>query len=437
MGTHYRLGGFFALALAVFPAAASDADSQPPGSRELTAQLQEFRHWSGEGMSAYKAGDFAQAIADFRTASAFNPAHPEIWIMLARSAARAGLSRAALESLSRYAQFGLVANPHTDPALATLANAPGFGAVEKRLELNAAPIGSPEPVFTAPNSPLLVEKIEFDAKGNILLGTVHQPGVYRVAGAGLETFSPPGALTGIFGMQADPVRGDLWVVTAAAAQVPKPAYAEPELVRLDLATGAVKSRFVLKAAGAHQWGDVAIAGDGTVYASDGLSGEIWRLKPNSAALDLFVGAGAMRSPQGMVVTPGQDRLMVADYSTGFHVFDRGTAADHLFPVPAELSLVGTDGIATDGRTIIYAVQNGVTPQRLIELTLDQGWTRVAKSRVLAANLPVLDQPTSAILRGSYLYFIATSQWSEFDDDGALTAGPRKPALICKLPIPQR
>jgi hypothetical protein len=407
------------------------------GQANTITPLQEFRRARSDGVSAYQTGNFAKAETIFLAAAAIYPTHPGILILLARAAVQTKQIDVALQTLQRYSSFGFTLDLDKDIVLKQLIGVPRFGLIEKRLKQNAEPVGATVRVFEAPNEPLLVEKIAFDQSGKLLIGAVHRAGVYRVSDGRLGLFSPPGALTGIFGMQTDPARNDLWVVTAAAPQVDNPAYPEPAIVRLDLTTGGLKERIPLKVPGAHQWGDVVVATDGTVYASDGLSGQIWRLEPSSHELKLFVDSGSIGSPQGMLVTPDQRRLIVADYSTGLHSIDRETGADTPLPLPSSLSLIGTDSLVANGAGKIYAVQNGVTPQRLLELTLDANWTHVERSRVLVANLSELDEPTGAVIRGGDLYFVASSQWSEFDDKGALITVHGRTALVDEVGISAR
>jgi hypothetical protein len=89
-----------------------------------------------------------------------------------------------------------------------------------------------------------------------------------------------------------------------------------------------------------------------------------------------------------------------------------------------------------GRTLI-AVQNGETrPNRVLALTMDPAWRRVTGWRVLAANLPELEQPSGGTVVGDDFVFVARSQWAAFDDDGTVTKSKLSPPLIVRLRLPK-
>ena len=135
----------------------------------------------------------------------------------------------------------------------------------------------------------------------------------------------------------------------------------------------------------------------------------------------------------MVATPDGKRLIVADYSSGLHVLDLASGAIAPMPVPADASLIGTDGLVRDGGDLI-AFQNGTNPQRVVRLRLDAAMTRVEHWTVLAANLPNLEEPTSGVVVGDDLVFVARSQWTDFKDDGSLRRTPPGPAVIARLKL---
>jgi hypothetical protein len=377
---------------------------------------------------ALKAHDYSAADARLGEALDHNPCHPGVLTVRAQVEVKRGRLDDAAATIARYAHYGFSLAP---AVAAKLAPALTGQRLLRELAANAAPVGAPEAVFRTEALPILVEKVVFGPDGEMILGTVHEPGLWRVRNGKLEPFSEKGAVAGVFGLEADPVRGDLWVASSAAPQVTGPAHTGSALVRIDLRTGRRKAAYPLPRGGPQQWGDLTVGPDGTVYAGDGLTGDIWRLKPGASALELLIAPGTMVSPQGMAVTPDGHRLIVADYTTGMHEIDLATRADRRLPGPPGLCLVGTDSLAHDGDRL-YAVQNGVFPERIVELTMSRDWRRVVRWRTLVANLQMLSEPTSGAVRGNDYYFVARSQWSDFSDDGALKTEHPEPAVIARI-----
>ena len=175
-------------------------------------------------------------------------------------------------------------------------------------------------------------------------------------------------------------------------------------------------------------GDVTLGPDGTVYVA---GGDLLQLRPGGAALEVLLPAGLMRSPQGMAVTPDGAALIVADYSSGLWRVDRASGAAVRLAAPPNASLIGIDGLISDGR-FLYALQNGVAPQRVMKLRPDAAWSRIEAVDLLAANLPQLDEPTTGLVRDGELVFVSRSQWSDFDGEGAPRSPEPEPALISRL-----
>jgi sugar lactone lactonase YvrE len=164
-----------------------------------------------------------------------------------------------------------------------------------------------------------------------------------------------------------------------------------------------------------------------------VTGELLVLKPDAVALEVLLPAGTLGSPQGMAVTPDGTALIVADYSSGLWRVDRATGVAIRLPQPAIDSLIGVDGLTTDGR-YLYGFQNGVAPQRVLKLTLDADWRRIVTVEILAANLPMIDEPTTGLVRNRELVFVSRSQWSDFGGDGAQTTAAPEPAIIARLTL---
>ena len=175
-------------------------------------------------------------------------------------------------------------------------------------------------------------------------------------------------------------------------------------------------------------GDVTLGPDGVVYVA---GGDLFQMKPGREALEVLLPAGQMRSPQGMAVTPDGAALIVADYSSGLWRVERASGAAVRLEAPANASLIGVDGLTSDGR-FLYALQNGTAPQRVLRLTPDADWSRIGAVEVLAANLPQIEEPTTGLVHDGELVFVSRSQWSDMDREGALRTPTPEPALISRL-----
>lgn len=394
-----------------------------------------FQRLRAEAVAAANADDLVTAAARLAEADARVPNHPGLMLMRARVAAAAGQPAEAIALAQRYADTGLSMNLGGDPALADLHDQPGFATLEATVEGNRAPVGADRlGALTTIWGDGLAESVARDgARRRWLVSMVRGRMILALDDAGAASlFLPPDPETGgVLGLVTDARAGVLWAATAPVPpathelpdELPKPGSA---LLKIDLASGRVLARYPAPAE--QMLGDVALGPDGVVYVA---GGDLFQLRPGSEALEVLLPAGQMRSPQGMAVTPDGAALVVADYSSGVWRVDRASGAAVRLPAPDNASLIGIDGLISDGR-FLYALQNGTAPQRVLRLTPDAGWTRLEAVEVLAANLPQIEEPTTGLVHEGELVFVSRSQWSDFDMVGALTTAEPEPALISRL-----
>ena len=404
-----------------------------------------FRRLRAEGVAAANADDLTGATRLLAEADARIPNHPGLMLMRARLAVGAGQPEAAMTHLNRYAGAGLVANLAGDRALSALTGHPDFDALTAVIEANRAPIGADRlSEVTRIDGSVIVESLVRDeARGRWLVSQVRGRTIVALADDGtVSDFLVLGAapdIGGVLGMAIDAEAGLLWAATSplrpavyglgADAVLPP-----PELLKIDLTTGTLLAHIAAPSGALERGlGDVVRAPDGTIHVADSVTGELLVVRPGTAALEVLLPAGTLGSPQGMAVTPDGAALIVADYSSGLWRVDRLTGAATRLPQPAIDSLIGVDGLTTDGR-FLYGFQNGVAPQRVLKFELDAGWTSILAVEVMAANLPMIDEPTTGLVRNRELVFVSRSQWSDFGGDGAQTTAAPAPAIIARLPL---
>lgn len=424
--------GLATLVVAGSPALAGD----PPAP---TGAVAEFRALRSQAVAAANAGDMTLAAARLAGADALITNHPGLMLLRARVAAAADQPVEAVAQLARYAGAGLTLDLDNDAALSALAGTSGYAAVAQRIADNRAPVGAERliPLATVPGAVLVESLVRDGRRDRWLVSQVAGRTVVALDDNGTitEFLMPDPRVSGVLGLALEPSGDTLWAATAALPPAthgqagPPPAAA---LLRIDVATGRVTATYPAPADGRDRtFGDLVRGPDGTVFVADATAGEVFRLRPGAAALEPLVGAGTFGSPQGMVVTPDGAALIVADYSSGLWRVDLHSGRATPLTAPADASLVGVDGLTTDGR-FLYAIQNGTAPQRILQLTPDTGWTRLTAVTTLAANLPALDEPTTGLVHHGRLVLISRSQWSDFADDGSLRSGPPAPARIVQL-----
>ncbi len=398
---------------------------------------------ASRALTAYGAGKYATAADLFRQALALRPNHPGLTYRLATASARAGHKDDAIKALQDYAAMGLKADIAGEQDFARLSGDPRFAALIAQFAENAKPRGTVAVVATIAEPQILAEGIAFDpVTQRIFVASVHKRKILAVdRGGHASDFVPTGSegLLGAFGLALDRARASLWVASSALSQAADVAPAEKGragLFEFSAADARLKKKVFVPADGnEHVLGDLIVLPSGEVLASDSTSPVVYRLPPGAGALEEFVRSDAFHSLQGLALSADGRKLAVADYSAGIHVIDVASRAQVLLPMPLHATLHGIDGLVRHGRDLI-GIQNGIDPQRIVLLRMNEAWTAIESVGVLAANLPEMDEPALATMAGGDLLVIGNGQWSRFADDGAVKGDrPFAPTRVVRLKLP--
>jgi sugar lactone lactonase YvrE len=179
--------------------------------------------------------------------------------------------------------------------------------------------------------------------------------------------------------------------------------------------------------------DLAVAADGRVYLNDGFNGRIWTLPPAGAALQVFLESEVFRGTQGLAPTPDGRALYVSDYS-GLYRVDVGSKRIARLAVPPGVALNGVDGLVWSGGSL-FAIQNGVEPNRVIRVDLASDGTTVTGAKILEMNHPAFDEPTLGVVVDGALYVSANSQGGKFrNEKKPIAPEEMRDAVVLKVPL---
>lgn len=234
--------------------------------------------------------------------------------------------------------------------------------------------------ISIPGDRLFTESLTSSRDGTVYVASYGIDGygartIYRASpgSAVAEVWIPPATdmSPGYLGVFADDSTNTLWACVLPERMAGGPQTAPSILRAFDLATGAIKASFPLPTSEAI-CNDIAIAGDGAVYATDTENMEVVRLRPGASALEVWSGSGAFGARGGILdgIAILGDRLFVNTLATNklfaVPIEPDGTAG----PVSAiELNrpILAPDGMRSFGQDLLLVESGG--PGRLSRVTL--------------------------------------------------------------------
>jgi sugar lactone lactonase YvrE len=340
-----------------------------------------------------------------------------------------------LRALEAYATLGLGKDLRADQRFSGYVQLPGFAAVISLLDSGSAPLVRSQTVATLADSTFWPEGMDYDSRtGRYYVASVRHRTIAEVEKGKVVRELWPRERAGIgavLGLRVDSNRGVLW---ATLAGIPQMAAFTPHdstiaaLVRVRLSDGSIERRWDLPPAPlGHVLGDLAVSPLGDVFVTDSNDPALYRLRPGSEILERIT-SPLFRSLQGVAPTPNGSIAYVADYSHGLLRVDlRSGDVTRLDDAPGSTSL-GCDGIAWH-RDAIVAVQNGVSPARVMRFVLDGAGRRIVRADVLDRNYKIADEPTIGTIVGDQFVYVANSQWDKYTGSGA-----RKPEKALTAPV---
>jgi sugar lactone lactonase YvrE len=298
-------------------------------------------------------------------------------------------------------------------------------------------------VATLPDSTFWPEGVDYDPRsGHYYVASVrHGTIAERRPDGSVRELWPRGqrGIGAMLGVRVDTARGVLWATTTSLPQLEGFKTGDPPiaaLLRIRIADGKIERRWdVAPAPRGHVLGDLAVAPNGDVWMTDSYEPVAYRLPASGDTLERIT-SPLFRSLQG--VAPARDgrTVFLADYSRGLLALDVATGEVTRLVDVADVSSRGCDGIVLDAHGALIAIQNGVTPARVIRFVIDSARRRVLSAKVLDSNPAIADEPTIGTIAADQFVYVANSQWEKYDESGTRKAGTRLAAPVL-LAVPLR
>ncbi|WP_428408948.1 hypothetical protein [Hyphococcus sp.] len=395
--------------------------------------LSGYRAAMERAAAAFQAEDWAALDAALSNAQISAPGSLYVYRNRILAKMLNGEPEEALALVEKAADQGLTLNLAGHPAFDDLKALPAYEAIAAKMEANSAALGAPSSIREFGDTDLLPEAIAYDRKGALYIGSVRSGAILRAGKKDDELTLISHASGGVFDIE---IRGDrLWAAVNNQLAYEKAGAEDAfaSVMAFNAKSGA-PVREVRVAEPDAMLGDLEVAKDGTVYASDSITPRIFRMAPDGETLDVFSGDPRFANPQGIALDEKAGKLYMADYLAGLFVIDTATGDVTQLRNDADAWIGGIDGLYLYGAGLI-GIQNGSTPQRIVYMGLNDDRTAITSFITMHRSLNGWNEPTHGAVAGKEFRYIATSNWPSYGDNGAVKDEPAlQPLRIMTLPL---
>jgi sugar lactone lactonase YvrE len=269
-------------------------------------------------------------------------------------------------------------------------------------------VAGSEPLFTIPEHDLYPESVAYDpVSGDYFLGSMGQSRILRIHPDGsygdfVRDLEPK--LRSSLGMKVDAPRRRLWVCSGRWTLFgDQEGAAFTGVLLFDLDDGAlIRSWLMAQPSPGQIFNDIALAANGDAFVSTTLFGRIYRISPEEEDMELLLDRPGLQT-NGITLGPEGDVLFFT-LDRDINRMDLETGEVRRLEGPEEAS-PGTDGLYFhDGSLVALQPRR----QRIVRFRLDESLRTIRRVEILAEAEETFAYPTTGVLVGDRLVYVATS-----------------------------
>jgi hypothetical protein len=175
----------------------------------------------------------------------------------------------------------------------------------------------------------------------------------------------------------------------------------------------------------HVPGRIAVTPQGDVYFIDRAVPMLFRKLASGPGVEPFMAKADMTGFKDMALSDTGKLIYIADGALGILVADIEANTSTMLGVPETLNVGGISGLMYSEGSLLM-LQNGITPERLMRLTLAPTGLDVATVTPLAIALEQFNSPAYGVVNGGAIYYFAEGNKSDRNGEPAATSVMKTP-----------
>ncbi|ELR73477.1 hypothetical protein C900_04329 [Fulvivirga imtechensis AK7] len=272
-----------------------------------------------------------------------------------------------------------------------------------------------EKVYEIPEVDLIPEGIAYDPAGDAFyIGSIYKSKIIKIDNNGqISNFTGENEYGpwGYLGMSVKD--GILWTCRSPLDQSAD-STGFSGLFGYDLKSGKLSKKYVT-AEGGHLFNDL-VFNNNDIYITDTDGGAIYKVNTGKDSLEVFVPARSLIGPNGITVSPDGGTLIISTVR-GLQKLDLKTREITPLSHPVYY-IIGNDGLYTYKNTLI-GFHNITKPESINQFVLNQNIDAIDSVNVLACCHEDFYLPTTGVIKGNWLYFLANTYVAALNDNKEL------------------
>jgi DNA-binding beta-propeller fold protein YncE len=278
--------------------------------------------------------------------------------------------------------------------------------------------------YTIPENDLIPEGIAYDpVEKAFYVSSTYKRKILKINSRGVAsnfTGEMQDGLYGVLGMRVDAARRILWAVCIDVGKamplkhMDSSEYNCTGLFKYDLTTGKLLHKYLFGPAEGASFNDLALDKNGKPYITATRGGKVYTLNTTADTLEVFKVLPAEHFPNGIDFSSDYKYLFVAMYADPMPVvgrIDMSTGEMIIIKLP-ENGKAGADGLYYYNHSLVAVLPEPGNSQ-IIAYQLDAELKNISASKVLLKHDKLLSQPSTGVVVGGRLYFVATSNLKLF------------------------